>query len=55
MMDADDALKKEIREILDVHQPFRSWKAVSRALWEIIDLVGWFPPDEKVRVEEEGR
>ena len=57
MMDMDDAqswadecveeFKKEIREILDRHEPFNNWKAVSRALDEIIDLVGWIYPDER--------
>lgn len=39
--------ENEIHEILDEYTPFTNWKNVSRALYEIIDLVGWVPPDER--------
>ena len=42
-----EGLKILICEVLDRHEPFHSWKAVSRALDEIIDLVGWIYPDER--------
>lgn len=42
-------MKTEIHRILDEHQPFTSWKAVSRALEEIIDIVEWVRPDERVQ------
>ena len=37
----------EIHLALEEHQPFTSWKAVSRALDDIIDIVEWLRPDER--------
>ena len=44
----------EIYEVLDNYQPFDNWKDASRALNEIIELVGWARPDERSQFIEKG-